>query len=220
MRISVIQFLKSPEFAPVKTRMQPQLDASQCKRLHCNLARHVTSAIGSDCSELSSPPELSHTLRYELWSSHGGEFAEALVKERGWDHAVQCEGDLGQRLTFALTEALSRTQAVIFVGSDCPFIDADYICEAVLALTKSDVVVGPASDGGYVLLGLRGAYVALFEGIDWGSDRVLPQTLEKIQGAGLTHTSLKVLSDIDRPNDLSLLHPPCYRHLLEGVSKA
>ncbi|MFL0803073.1 MAG: TIGR04282 family arsenosugar biosynthesis glycosyltransferase [Agarilytica sp.] len=199
----VAQFLKSPEFDPVKTRLRPVLNTGEAGALHRSLASHVAQ-------RLSSVPDIL----LETWSSSGGRFAESLSEQVQSSHHIQCLGNLGIRLTYTMRACLSRSNSVIFVGSDCPFIDAYYISSAVEQLACHDVVVGPANDGGYVLLGVRGEYPQLFQGISWGSDQVFSQTLQSIEAQGLSYSVLGALSDIDRPEDLALLQCPGYEHLL------
>ena len=107
----------------------------------------------------------------------------------------------------ALEGALTRHRQVVLIGSDCPLMDAAYLEEAFSTLAGGhDMVLGPAEDGGYVLIGtavpLPGG---LFEDIDWGTDRVLAQTRTRIQALGISHRELPVLWDLDRPTDLNRL---------------
>ena len=212
MRACVIQFLKSPEFVPVKTRMRAYLSDAQCRRLHCQLAKHVALSLTSD----------DDTLCYQLCSSHGGQFAQRLARDLSCQHSVQREGDLGLRLFSALCHALNSAETAIVLGSDCPFIDRHYLERALSALATHDMVIGPATDGGYVLLGLRrgAVHAALFEEITWGGDQVFKQTIVKAERLGLSYEVLPELSDIDRPEDLGLLNEPRLQHLLIGVSEA
>ncbi len=199
----VAQFLKSPEYDAVKTRLYPALSPKQAGDLHKNLASHVAQC-------LSFVPHVM----LETWSSAGGHYAQLLSDTVHGSHHIQCLGHLGVRLTYAMKACLSRSRMVIFVGSDCPFIDAHYITSAIKQLALHDVVIGPASDGGYVLLGLRDEYSQLFESIDWGSDNVFSQTLQRVEAQGLSYSVLDMLPDIDRPEDLGLLKRPDYEHLL------
>ncbi len=94
---------------------------------------------------------------------------------------------------------------VLLIGSDCPDIDAAVIRDGLEQLLNHDVVLGPAVDGGYYLIGLRtsvGRPACLFDGVDWGTDQVLQQTLTLAETAGLSSAFLRELHDIDRPEDL------------------
>ncbi|WP_338462655.1 TIGR04283 family arsenosugar biosynthesis glycosyltransferase [Synechococcus elongatus IITB7] len=120
----------------------------------------------------------------------------------------QAEGDLGDRLyqAFQAAQQAGKNRTVI-IGCDCPSITPDHLTAAFQALETADVVLGPATDGGYWLIGLRQPQAQLFQDIDWGSDRVLAQTLQAAQAADLQVAQLEPLSDLDRPEDLDLWQP-------------
>jgi len=114
--------------------------------------------------------------------------------------------DLGARMAAALQSALSQgaTKAVI-VGTDIPDLSAEVIRSAFCALEEHDVVLGPAADGGYYLLGLKSVHPTLFEGMCWSTNRVLEETTTRAILAGLNMTSSKclpTLRDIDTEFDL------------------
>ncbi len=111
-------------------------------------------------------------------------------------------GDLGARMLFALNHGLARYPRVLLVGSDCPELDADYLGRAAAALLQHELVLGPARDGGYVLLGARRPVAPLFADMPWGSDRVLELTLQRARAMGLATALLEPLNDVDRPADL------------------
>ena len=110
------------------------------------------------------------------------------------------------------TLQLPSIKSVVLIGTDCPAMTAEYIESAFAALKAgSDVVLGPATDGGYVLIGVREVVPGLFEGIQWGGDRVLTTTIDKIRSQNLKHRLLDMLWDVDRPEDLlrlDELEPP------------
>jgi rSAM/selenodomain-associated transferase 1 len=113
--------------------------------------------------------------------------------------------DLGERMAFSFSLALQTNDKVIIIGTDCPTIDKNYIEQAIDALDSVDVVIGPAADGGYVLLGLRKFSLELFSGFNWGSNTVLDQTRQVLNGLNWSFEELAIMHDIDRPEDL-------YRH--------
>lgn len=115
----------------------------------------------------------------------------------------QVGADLGERMANAFAEMLrDPADRAIVVGTDCPELGPDTIREAFEALETSDLVLAPATDGGYVLIGLRGVAPSLFAGVDWGTDRVLEQTIERAKKAGLETALLGGFSDLDTPDDL------------------
>ena len=114
-------------------------------------------------------------------------------------------GDLGRRMHRALARALAQgCQGAVLVGSDIPGLTAPIMAQALEALARADLVLGPARDGGYYLVGLRRPRPEVFQGLDWGGPRVLAQTLERARRAGMRIRLLEDLADIDRPEDLPL----------------
>jgi rSAM/selenodomain-associated transferase 1 len=117
----------------------------------------------------------------------------------------QLGGDLGARMSHAFDEAFAGgKRAVIIVGTDCPELDERAVAYAFKQLRHQDLVLGPARDGGFYLIGLRRSVPKLFDRVDWGQDDVLERTLTNARQAGLRVTLLKLLSDVDRPEDLPI----------------
>ncbi len=206
---AVLQFLKSPEKDPVKTRLWPAIGEKNALELHKKLAGLVASSV-------EKLPEVD---RY-LWSSQLGAFAEKLASDFGLYHEQQSRGDLGERLAHAFSCCLTRYEKVIVIGSDCPFIDASYIKEAIRVLDSKDVVVGAAVDGGYVLIGLKADLPFLFSDISWGSEHVLKQTLAKVSGEDKSYGLLPALNDIDVAQDLQLLNDKMFSGMFNGLIEA
>jgi len=115
---------------------------------------------------------------------------------------LQKGGDLGERMLCAVLESLAEFQQVIVVGSDIPGIDQNLLDQASTELRNHDLVLGPAMDGGYYLIGLKNVYPFLFRNIEWGSGQVLEQTLRAARRHQLQIALLPDLQDIDRWQDL------------------
>lgn len=96
----------------------------------------------------------------------------------------------------------NRRGKTVIIGSDCPDLETKHIREAFSALDQSDVVLGPAVDGGYYLLGTKSHSPELFEGIPWSTDRVFGITLEKLQLSRKNVWILPKLNDVDEASDL------------------
>ncbi len=117
---------------------------------------------------------------------------------------------LGERMQDAFEQTWQQgTEKVLLIGSDCPGINPAIITSGLEYLQQHDLVLGPASDGGYYLIGLSGRlakqehnYARLFQNIDWGTDQVLQQTLNQARKTNLSFALLPELHDIDRPEDL------------------
>jgi rSAM/selenodomain-associated transferase 1 len=118
-------------------------------------------------------------------------------------YTPQGAGDIGMRmgLAFDLAFRSGVTQAVL-TGSDCPGIRPDILKNAFISLNDNDLVFGPATDGGYYLVGLKSMVWEIFDGINWGTDSVLTQTLDVVKQLGLKYSLLEMLNDIDRCEDL------------------
>lgn len=116
--------------------------------------------------------------------------------------------DLGERITHAIKASFAdschskTTAGVIVVGTDCPSLGAEYLQTACSKLAQYDVVIGPADDGGYVLLGLKIPNAGLFKDIEWGESSVFKATLSRLREFNLSYYELPSLSDIDHPQDL------------------
>ena len=196
-QVLLVQFAKAPRLGCVKTRMQPYLTKEQSLSLHKQLVLKTSeqlcqSGVG-DIQLFIDGPVTADTITQ--MTTHSSE--EIVIKnQRG--------KDLGAKMLNAFVESFETYPYVILVGSDCPFIDKAYLNAAVRALSSGyQMVVGPAEDGGYVLIGLAGkAHASLFEGVLWGTDRVFDQTRERVHRLGWSMKILPVLSDIDRPEDL------------------
>jgi hypothetical protein len=110
----------------------------------------------------------------------------------------QVEGNLGRRMAASFDQAFQEnTSAVVLTGSDVPNLDAELVAEAFELLQSAPVVIGPAADGGYYLLGFQSPGMDLFDGIAWSTDQVLAQTLAQLQAAGLPPVLLPELLDVD-----------------------
>jgi rSAM/selenodomain-associated transferase 1 len=120
----------------------------------------------------------------------------------GWlgedlEYAEQGAGSLGERLCRATAQT-----PVILIGADCPDLTPKHLVQAAQALQDDDIVIGPAEDGGYYLLGLRRPLDRLFSNISWGTATVLAETVERLESYGLEPVWLETLADCDRPEDL------------------
>jgi rSAM/selenodomain-associated transferase 1 len=195
----IIQFAREPVVGAVKTRMIPHLSPEEACALHSELVlRTAATLVGAALGPV------------ELWVA--GDDQHTLF-ERCRCLGVAClqgqQGrDLGERMYRALADGLDRFERVLLVGSDCPGMDRDYLARAVAALDRADVVLGPAMDGGYVLIGARRVEAEVFEGVAWGTSAVFAETTQRLRGLGLRWAELPPLRDIDRPEDLALWAAP------------
>lgn len=110
----------------------------------------------------------------------------------------QCGGDLGKRMIVAFQESLANGAGrAVLIGTDCVEVDRSLLSDAFDRLEKADLVLGPAKDGGYYLIGMKAVHPSLFEGIPWSTEKVLEETLDKAGRSRLKVELLKTLSDLD-----------------------
>ena len=191
----IIQFAKLPIPGQVKTRMLGSLSPVEACELHCDLMLWTCRTLtGANLADV------------ELWVSGGSEHASIRACQHLGVTAVhpQHGGDLGERMFHAISDGLLRYRKLVLVGSDCPAIDQRYLAKALKALDDESLVLGPAQDGGYVLIGATDIEAGLFQGVSWGSGVVLDETRERLVASGQGWSELNTLPDIDRPEDLPL----------------
>jgi uncharacterized protein len=191
MRLVVLA--RAPVAGQVKRRLIPALGDQGAAELYSRLARRcVANAKQAAIApvELWCTPDTDHP----FFRDCSRDFGVSL-------HAQQGE-DLGQRMFRALAQELPA----LIMGSDCISLCPADLREAAAALERgADAVLGPAEDGGYVLLGLARASPTLFDGIAWGGDRVLVDTRTRLRQLGWRWHELPVRWDVDRPEDLARL---------------
>jgi len=189
-----IQFAREPLSGQVKTRMQPRLSAAQACSLHSELVLRTTRTL---VQARLGPVELA------VAGNPGHPLFRQCRRLGVTTMSTQSGTGLGQRMYLALAAGLQLYERVVLVGSDCPGIDRDYLRAALKRLNAADVVLGPALDGGYVLIGARRIEPGVFEGLRGGTPQVLAQTRRALRGLGLAWKELPPLQDIDRPEDLA-----------------
>ena len=186
----LVVFLKAPRPGLVKTRLAQTIGAEAASAAYRRLVERVLG-------QLSSLPSV------ELRFAPDEARSEILPwLQPGWHAAPQGRGDLGERLSRAFAEAFAAGAArVVVIGSDCPEVTAADVQAAWAALAQHDLVLGPAMDGGYWLMGLRAPEPRLFAGLQWSTSRVRQETLERAEAAGLSHVLLRPLHDVDTEAD-------------------
>jgi len=195
MREKVIIFTRYPEPGKTKTRLIPVLGAEGAADLQRRMAEHALA----QAQDLAARREVSLEVCYE-----GGD--EALLRRWLGNRFSYCEqraGDLGTRMHAAFKEAfLKGSERVLVVGTDCPGLTDNLLDKALEELREHDVVLGPARDGGYYLIGLKRPCPWLFHDIQWGTHDVLARTLEVVRRNGLSVKLVELMDDVDRPEDL------------------
>lgn len=184
--IPLIVFARAPTPGQTKTRLVPALGRDGAARLSAAFLDDVLARV-------ARVPEL----RPELWcptEEDAARFEQA---------HVQVGGDVGERMAHALSVALTRAPAALLIGSDLPTLPATHLRAAARALATHDVVLGPAHDGGFYLVGARASAPDLRPPIRWSTRHALADTR-----ARLAHRAVALIRpwyDVDTPEDLRLL---------------
>jgi len=190
--MKLIIFTRYPETGSVKTRLIPALGQEGAQRLHREMAEYTLK----QACKAGIDIEVRFT---------GGD--HRLMKKwlgREFYYRKQDGDTLGEKLHNAFADAFSGGKGkVVIIGTDCPGLAEAHIKKAFHLLERADLILGPALDGGYYLVGLRRACENLFQGIHWGSEKVCRQTLETARQMNLKTELLEKLADVDRPADLS-----------------
>ena len=193
----LIIFTRYPEPGKTKTRLIPALGTVGA----ANLQREMTEYTLSQVKQLQSICATSFEVRFA-----GGDL-QLMQNWLGSDllYQPQGEGDLGSRMARSLLSAFqSGAEKAMIIGTDCPGVNAQILANAEEQLHQCDLVLGPAIDGGYYLIGLQRPVPELFTNIDWGTAQVLQQTVNIAQTLNLSVIYLSPLADIDRPEDLPI----------------
>ncbi|MEH2259380.1 TIGR04282 family arsenosugar biosynthesis glycosyltransferase [Nostoc sp.] len=193
----LIIFTRYPEPGRTKTRLIPVLGNVGA----ANLQREMTEHTIFQVKELQKAIDISVEVRFA-----GGD-SQLMQDWLGLDlvYQSQGEGDLGLRMVRSLFDAFqSGAEKVIIIGTDCPGVNAQILATAFEKLHAFDLVLGPALDGGYYLIGLRQPIPQLFVNIEWGTAQVFQKTVDIAQKLNLSYVDLLPLADIDRPEDLSI----------------
>jgi len=187
-------FCKAPVPGQVKTRLIPELTAEQAAKLHIELSLKTLqrAVLGKLCPvQLWCTPSTDH----EFFTEAKAVYPLLLKQQQG--------ADLGERMHLAFCSALASYSHALLMGCDCPSMTEQDLEQALIDLNKDvEVVLAPAEDGGYVMIGLSQPHPELFEDMPWGTDRVLAQTRSRIERNKLRHHELNEQWDLDTPQDL------------------
>ncbi len=189
--LCLIMMAKVPVAGRVKTRMCPPLSAEDAANLQLACIDDVLRRPWSSAAKIASFAGPEHPVR-------------AVAAALGWQLHEQRGDSLGERLIDALG-VCTPERSPCFIGTDAPHLDVGIEQALVTALAAHDVAIVPAFDGGYVAIASRQRYPEIFVGIDWGSERVLAQTIASAEREGLSVALLPWSYDIDEVADLRRL---------------
>ena len=183
-------FTRTPVLGRVKTRLQAELGAAGALAVHRRLAEETFVRMANCTADIS------------LWVTEHSDETQDWHEQTGWPVHLQRGSDLGERMHHVLDHLLSAgAERACLIGTDCPTLDAAYVANGFAALRRGDVVVGPAEDGGYGLIGVRRSLPELFDDMPWGTDAVLKETRSRCEARGLSCVYLDVVWDVDEPGD-------------------
>lgn len=191
----LIVFTRYPEPGKAKTRLIPVLGKTGAANLHRLMTQKTIARALS----------LQNTRRLCVEIHWAGGSQKLMQDWLGTDiiYQNQIDGDLGAKMTAAFQNSFnSGVDKAAIIGTDCPALKAEIMAEAFDKLSQHDLVLGPAKDGGYYLIGLRRSIPELFAGINWGTSEVFASTRAIAQNLDLNIAYLPTLADIDLPEDL------------------
>ena len=189
----LLVFARVPIPGGVKTRLIPTLGEAGATAVYRRLLRDTLES----CARVRN-------VRRELWLDQAVSDPELneTASRLGLSLHLQRGADLGARMQHAFADVFERARSAVLIGSDCPEYDRDYIEAAFQALERHDAVLGPAADGGYVLIGLKRVEARLFNDIPWGTADVLETTRDRLRRLRWTWLELDSKQDIDEAQDL------------------
>jgi uncharacterized protein len=183
-------FVRNPELGKVKTRLAASVGPEEALTIYMHLLQHtrqITENLPIDKLVYYS----NEVDQHDLWPNDK------------YNKKLQPSGDLGKKMEMAFKKAFEDGYtSVVIIGSDCHQLTPTIIEKAFNELTTHDVVIGPALDGGYYLLGMNHLHSELFQNKRWSTEHVFPDTIVDIEKLHLSHKVLPELSDVDYIEDL------------------
>jgi rSAM/selenodomain-associated transferase 1 len=195
-RPTLVVFAKEPVPGRVKTRLAAAIGATDAARAYRELtAVTLAHAVAARTAGIVAA--------IELWCASDAEapYFRQVAATAGAQRRVQVGDDLGARMAHAIADVLTRCPRVLLIGTDCPVLDGPVLAAAAEILDDFDAVLGPAEDGGYVLVGATRPLV--FRDVRWSSPHALADTMAGFARAGLRVATTHMLWDVDEPADLA-----------------
>lgn len=196
--IAIGVFCKTPTAGQSKTRLCPPLRAEECAAISACFIQDVSATVDEVARD-------GGAVGYAVYTPPGTEAALRALLPQGFRLLLQREGELGTRLAAATRALLARHAGAILVNADSPTLPGSILRAAVDATRNGDVVLSPALDGGYTLIGLSHPHDALFAGIPWSTAQVYRTTVERAREIGVAITNVPGWYDIDDAESLALL---------------
>jgi len=193
----ILIFAKEPQPGEAKTRLIPRLGAQGASEFHAQCVRNAVAR--------RTGANLAPVVLYAAPNANTA-FFKALARDYPLQLAKQQGDDLGERMFNAVRESLAYADAVLLTGTDAPAMRNQHFEQALEHLYRgADVVMQAATDGGYVMLGVRAALSELFADMPWGGDQVAQLTRLRCRQLGKALVDLPESWDIDVPDDYDRL---------------
>ncbi|MEO6130325.1 MAG: TIGR04282 family arsenosugar biosynthesis glycosyltransferase [Saprospiraceae bacterium] len=193
MKEALIIFAKNPEAGNVKTRLAASIGNEAALSVYQKLLSY-TASITKELPIEKIIFYSDHVIQHDIWDN------------KHFSKQVQAGSDLGERMTNAFADTFQKGYSKsVIIGTDCPELNAGIIIKAFAYLDLYDVVIGPAEDGGYYLVGMKQLHAQVFENINWSTNTVLDETRMRCDALQLNYSLLPVLRDIDTIEDLKYL---------------
>lgn len=184
--VNLVLFARFPIAGSCKTRLIPAVGEKGAAEIHRQLAERTVDILRHASGSVTIAITGNTIPAFESWLGEDLNFVS------------QVEGGLSERLLPFLAHA-----PVIFFGADTPDLSVEVVEAAIEGLATHPVVIGPAEDGGYYLIGMREAHPELIADMPWSTEEVLPETLRRLERLGIDPLLLETLADCDRPEDLA-----------------
>lgn len=189
MKKALIIFVRNPEKGKVKTRLAATIGEERALSIYLELLKHT------------------HTISAAVNADKFIFYADEVRVNDCWDGArfrkeLQGDYDLGGKMKEAFSTVFEKGyQQAIIIGSDCLELSTTIVEEAFEVLKQKDIVIGPADDGGYYLLGMKNLVALIFDHKEWSTDTVFNQTVEDLQRENISYGELITLTDVDTEAD-------------------
>lgn len=190
MKEAIIIFVRNPELGKVKTRLAKEIGDELALQVYIKLLQHTHNCVSAmDCDRFVY--YVDEITMNDLWENN-------LYHKK-----VQQGNNLGERMMLAFSQLFQQGYSkIIIIGTDCPGLTIHILKDAFKKLNETDIAIGPSTDGGYYLLGMKIVHPQLFQDIQWSTDTVLKVTQKIILSINKSATLLPELTDIDEAKDL------------------
>jgi len=191
---AIIIFVRQPEWGKVKTRLAATIGNDKALKVYQILLKHTYDVI----KYISIPVYVY--------------YADQVVTDDVWNGShilknTQKGNDLGERMRNAFMEVFEKGHLkAVIIGSDCYQLTSDLVTASLITLEQTDMVIGPAKDGGYYLLGMNAPFKNVFKAIQWSTNAVFAKTMKIIRENKWSITELVVLADVDTEENITFLY--------------